>query len=160
MANGSFSNHSNIGLKSLLMTKHHILLLVFLFSITTAQSQWISFQSIKIEYDARGNRILRKLYDPGEIETKRSDSEQVIASNGMTAFPNPAGKEVTIQLNQVDSHTVSLIVYNATGQQVSSTTLLPGNRMATIELQHLPAGIYHIHAITASHRRSINIIHE
>lgn len=147
-------------LKSRLMTRHQILLLIFLFSITTARSQWISFQSVKIEYDSRGNRILRKLYDPGEIETKRSDNEQVISGNGIVAFPNPAGKEVTLQLNQADSQTVSLLVYNATGQQVYSTTLLSGNRMATINLQYLPAGIYHIHAITASYRRSINIIHE
>lgn len=143
------------------MTTYTIHLLVFLCCVTTAQAQWIDYQSIKIEHDARGNRIIRKLYDPFEEENKRAAEDQnLLQGDGITAFPNPAGNEVTLQLHATDSQTADIFIYNATGQRVASSVLLPGTTMTTLDLRDLPPGMYHLHAITGNRKRSITIIHQ
>lgn len=148
-------------IKQLLMTRYTMHLLVFLCCVTTAQAQWIDYQTIKIEYDARGNRIIRKLYDPFEEQNKRSTRElQAAQGDGIEAFPNPAGSEVWLRLAAADSQCVEIIVYNTTGQRVAAAALMPGTTTKTLDLRSLPPGIYHVQAATENRKRSLTIIHQ
>jgi len=142
------------------MTRFITLLLVS--APLLASAQWLNFQSVKVEYDALGNRIVRKLYDPNELENKRSQygEDQSLRGDGISAFPNPAASEATLQLDAPDSQTVAITIYNATGQRVGTSAMLPGTVKTTLDLSRLAPGMYHVQAVTDSRKRTLTLIHE
>src|SRR5262245_56126121 len=113
------------------MKPYYMILLLLLPSLAMAQME--PFQSIKLKYHVAGNRIVRKPYDPDEMENKRSQEQQELSAygDGITAYPNPAAHEVTVQLTEPDSHATTIIIYNTMGQRVASTIMLPGTSKAT-----------------------------
>ncbi|QQS29492.1 MAG: T9SS type A sorting domain-containing protein [Sphingobacteriales bacterium] len=67
--------------------------------------------------------------------------------NALHVYPNPASSQITVRLpNNAVAYTPAQIdVYNIHGQRVHSHPLLPGQRVAQIDLPTLPEGIYIVH---------------
>ncbi|QQS29497.1 MAG: T9SS type A sorting domain-containing protein [Sphingobacteriales bacterium] len=67
--------------------------------------------------------------------------------DALLVYPNPASSQITVRLpNNAVAYTPAQIeVYNIHGQRVHSHPLLPGQRVAQIDLPTLPKGIYIVH---------------
>ncbi|MEI9807786.1 MAG: T9SS type A sorting domain-containing protein [Bacteroidota bacterium] len=68
-----------------------------------------------------------------------------IVTKGMTVYPQPARDQVTISLPATRHQTISLQLFNSSGEKVKENTmqLSNGNNLFILDnLQHLPAGIY------------------
>ncbi|MEM8906987.1 MAG: FG-GAP-like repeat-containing protein [Bacteroidota bacterium] len=61
-------------------------------------------------------------------------------------FPNPVADQLTIQLEAVESHQLSLQMYNALGLKVREQQwiLYPGHNSFALSVTDLPAGVYHL----------------
>ncbi len=67
--------------------------------------------------------------------------------NALHIYPNPASSQINIQLphNTVSPMPAQITIYNLYGQTVFTHPLLPGQRVAQINLPPLPKGIYLVH---------------
>ncbi|HRI27402.1 MAG TPA: T9SS type A sorting domain-containing protein [Chitinophagales bacterium] len=67
--------------------------------------------------------------------------------NVLHIYPNPASSQINIQLPQdaVAYSPAQITIYNLYGQTVFTHPLLPGQRVAQINLPPLPKGIYLVH---------------
>ncbi len=79
------------------------------------------------------------------------------ANTTLTAYPNPANNHLQINSNNFNAPTVSL--YNTYGQTVFFSTQL--NAQSTINVTHLPAGLYLLKLTEAgkSSTKKIQIVH-
>ncbi|PSJ72077.1 hypothetical protein C7N43_36040, partial [Sphingobacteriales bacterium UPWRP_1] len=67
--------------------------------------------------------------------------------NALHIYPNPASSQITIQLphSTISGLPAQIDIYNIHGQPVLTHPLLPGQRVAQIDLPPLPKGIYIVH---------------
>ncbi|GEM_PF-5795849 len=126
------------------------------------QAQMIPLQSVKIEYDSRGNREIRKLWNPQTPASKNDESLPLIdeQSEGLEAYPNPATDWVTLSVHQPQSEPQTIELLNSTGQVVHTQSWLDQYSKARLNLEALPDGLYHIAVTDArGNRKTISIIH-
>ncbi|MFN3940528.1 MAG: T9SS type A sorting domain-containing protein, partial [Chitinophagales bacterium] len=72
-----------------------------------------------------------------------SGIHELYANDFITAiYPNPAHDLFTIQLNTPLYSAAEIKIYNALGTQVKSVTGSSSNNLLSVDVQHLPAGIY------------------
>jgi hypothetical protein len=68
-------------------------------------------------------------------------------NNPLVLYPNPAEKEVTISLMENGKETLINII-NAQGNTVYTTQIQPNENHKTLNIQHIPAGLYMVEAIS------------
>ena len=71
-----------------------------------------------------------------------STNDKLEIENGITIYPNPFTEIITIKSEVASYQTISL--YNSLGQMVSQNDFNEGNEDKTINLSHLPVGIYFV----------------
>jgi hypothetical protein len=92
------------------------------------------------EKDFEGNaRIINNVIDMGAFESTSILSVQKSEIFEFSLAPNPAVSQVRLQLNG-NIETGNLTLYDAIGRNMLSQKI--SNRETTIDLSHLPAGIY------------------
>lgn len=63
----------------------------------------------------------------------------------MIIFPNPASEQITIRLTDPESETLTWRLFDALGREVGMEVLPPYQEQASINVRHLPIGIYFFH---------------
>lgn len=125
-------------------------------------AQMIPNQSVEVEYDARGNRVVRKLWNPQTPGSKRGDDQPSVDANGsLAAWPNPASNELNVAFALADSAIAQVQLVNSMGQVLQQRIMAQG-APTTLDLTGLPAGIYQLIAFAADRpeqRNTLTIIH-
>ena len=63
--------------------------------------------------------------------------------SGVSFFPNPTDGDVTLEIRNVGSHSVSWVVYDAVGRRVrSGNQVFEGYLSTELELESVRAGVY------------------
>ena len=117
-------------------------------------------QSVQVEYDTRGNRIVREPWTSGGWGTKRAETLELQASNSMAVFPNPAQDQLNIQLEEGLDEAASLELINGIGELVQTHRLAEGQQRVELDLSGLPAGVFHVVLNRGDQRDAIRIIHQ
>ncbi len=72
--------------------------------------------------------------------------EEITKENNFSLYPNPSSSSFTIQYNGVlgreTNHGQELTIYNVLGEQVYKDNWLPAQTQQTINVAHLPKGLY------------------
>ena len=148
--------------------KHTLLILSTLstlsavFSASPATAQMIPNQSIRMEYDARGNRVVRKPWTSGGATSKRDDGREVLtpAASGFSIYPNPTTDRTTVELSEADSNLVQVRLYDALGQLLHWEAMPPGQTTITLNLEGRPAGLFKVVLIRQKNTETLTLIHE
>lgn len=123
-------------------------------------AQMIPFQSVEITYDARGNRIMRKLFDPNATQTKKGDAINTIEESEIVlVYPNPANETVTVEFNEADSNSTRLDLYDMTGRVLIQSTIRAGEIRQTISVKNLRPGMYQIVIRRISSTKTVSFVH-
>lgn len=75
-------------------------------------AQMIPNQSVKLEYDTRGNRIVRKQWTQGGQQSKRGETFTQKEPVSFVLYPNPATDHINIELGEADSAATTVMVYD------------------------------------------------
>jgi len=76
------------------------------------------------------------------------------------AFPNPATDRIAVQLGDIQSKAANIILFNSAGHKMleESVKLYRGEGKITLEIDHLPRGIYHLQLQAENQLKSKQII--
>jgi hypothetical protein len=75
-----------------------------------------------------------------EEEVVYTSTQDIKAGNGFRLYPNPAGQQLTIELDNITNTTATVFVYNALGQLVLTQEF--GGSTTALDVQSLAAGAY------------------
>ena len=139
----------------------HTLIILSTLSASLAMGQMIPNQSIKVEYDSRGNRVVRKLWNPQTPGNKRGDEAVIAEEHGLVAYPNPAEDWLALRSAAPDSASRQVVVINGMGQVVQEQFWAEGQPELRIELHGLATGLYQVAVWPAGHpeeRKTISVV--
>lgn len=120
-----------------------------------AANQWFyQFQPVSAEGDADGN-VLMKIFSTDQVnipESKETDcSNRLIIEN----YPNPFNNSTTIKISNFPNQSLSLNLYNSSGQMIKSITTT-GNKQGTaffsIDGKNLNSGLYYLKSEETTHK--------
>lgn len=72
--------------------------------------------------------------------------DKISSTDAIAAYPNPASENLTLTFASIYQKDISLIIYNAFGQEVYSQQI--PNATKTIDISHFTDGIYFVRVIT------------
>ena len=138
------------------LTRQWLLLAVLLTPLATL-GQMIPHQSVNIEYDGAGNRIVRKLWNPQNPSNKTGDTH--VTGSGTKVFPNPASGALFVQRAIADSTRAEVWLINAMGQPIDRQWIRPYETQVQFHLERLPQGLYQVLLRQGQRTETVHIIH-
>jgi len=120
------------------------------------------------DYDAAGNRILRKVLTINPAPPAPQDSLEVtsdgvlffietIAKTEIKIYPNPTTEKITLEISQWDNLLRGIFkLYSLTGQLLQEHTV--HSLTTTVSLANLPKGIYILKVNINNHTEEWKII--
>jgi subtilisin-like proprotein convertase family protein len=100
----------------------------FTFIVENSQGGWIPTQAFNIAID-----------EDAVVQT-----QEVVAQNSISLFPNPTDEQVTISFLQPVSGLVEVRFFNLQGQQVQQGRFVEGGNFLQVSTAALPSGIYFV----------------
>ena len=120
--------------------------LVYIRVIFAPYLQDLGTHTIEIPYYIEGNRYTFTVSATAVLTDEASEDFILQPSSfSLSAFPNPFNPETTIRFTSANSETVSLAIYNTSGQLVqtlANDTYTTGEHIVQFDGAALPSGVY------------------
>ena len=156
----AFESLTNNHIKTM---KKSILLLLFLTSV------WLDCQAqspvpIEIEYDAAGNRIVRKVMQVAKAQYNNSHSDSIyyvdqLQSMQIKIYPNPTLGMVSVEINGSEDGSVTILrIFDSQGRKLQEKAHT--ERLLDIDISAYPAGNYIVEIIAGAEHTTWKIVKE